>query len=609
MTDMLGQVSKVRHAVAIASIAGTTALTGAGVIGGGNDAERYDSFHVLIEPAGDDSLRITETIDQDFGSHDRHGTQRNIPNDYGAPIDITASSLDAPDNLSAIDYGDYTQIRIGDPNVTISGQHRYVLSYSLPAANMSDGTFAIDAVGTYFELEFVHAEVVVTGIELDQPRCFVGAFAGIDPSAIEQQDGVYRVQLDSLAPGTGVTIDGGIVALTTPAHVDPPSLPARRSDDRLPLTLGMAAVGALGVLPVNRWARRQGRNEVFAGGATDAAHGRLPPPSADGSTPSSPPTMLVPDDEMGDLATVEFVPPKGIAPWQASVLLTEQFHSDTVEAWLSGLAGSEAIELTEHGSDLVISRGAKFGTLPPDQRAIIDEMLGGQDSYTTGKYNRAFADAWSKAAAMQRQQIASSGWWKRMAPGSSIGSTHHAGSSIGPFLLLGVFALVWLGPAVAAFLGVFQGWLLALALGLTFPAIIAYFVYRVLLPARSAQGSALALQTESFRRFLHASEAQHVEWAWSQGLLREYSGWAVALGEAGAWTRALARANVPAPARASAGPIILMGHNTSIRSSRTVPAPAGGSGGGGRAGGRFGGGGFRGGSVGGGGGGGGGGSW
>ena len=44
-------------------------------------------------------------------------------------------------------------------------------------------------------------------------------------------------------------------------------------------------------------------------------------------------------------------------------------------------------------------------------------------------------------------------------------------------------------------------------------------------------GSALALRTESFRRFLAASEGRHVQWAWEHGLLREYSAWAVALGD------------------------------------------------------------------------------
>jgi uncharacterized membrane protein YgcG len=138
---------------------------------------------------------------------------------------------------------------------------------------------------------------------------------------------------------------------------------------------------------------------------------------------------------------------------------------------------------------------------------------------------------------------------------------------------LAAFSAIWLGSAVTAFFGVFSSWPMALALGLLFPSVVAYFVYRVLLPARSAQGSALALRSESFRRFLHASESRHVEWAWEHGLLREYSGWAVALGEADAWSDALARSNVPAPAQVSAVPALLVAHSASIRSTRTPPPP------------------------------------
>jgi uncharacterized membrane protein len=98
------------------------------------------------------------------------------------------------------------------------------------------------------------------------------------------------------------------------------------------------------------------------------------------------------------------------------------------------------------------------------------------------------------------------------------------------------------------------------------------------------------LRTESFRRFLHASEAQHVEWAWKHDLIREYSGWAVALGEADAWQHALENANIPEPVRVSAMPAILAVTSPSITSSHVAPSK-GGSGGGGGGGGGVGGGG------------------
>jgi uncharacterized membrane protein len=143
----------------------------------------------------------------------------------------------------------------------------------------------------------------------------------------------------------------------------------------------------------------------------------------------------------------------------------------------------------------------------------------------------------------------------------------------------------------------------ALIFAVLVPFIFAHFLYKVMLPARSATGSALALRAESFRRFLDASEGQHVDWAWKQGLLREYSAWAVALGAADAWGRALASSNVPAPEiQVATSPIWLYSMGPSFDSTRSQPTQSGSSSGSSFSG-------FSGGSVGGGGGGGSSGSW
>ena len=96
-------------------------------------------------------------------------------------------------------------------------------------------------------------------------------------------------------------------------------------------------------------------------------------------------------------------------------------------------------------------------------------------------------------------------------------------------------------------------------------------MYHSLLPARSAAGSALALRTESFRRFLAASEGRHVEWAWKQGLLREYSAWAVALGAADTWQRAMSASSVP-PAEVTTGPLLLWSMGPRFHAGFTPPS-------------------------------------
>jgi len=594
---MIGRMSKVRHAIVGAAIGGTTLLAATGVIGSGSYPERFDAKTVFVEPAGD-GLRVTEYVDIDFGDERRRGYERIVPNDFGAPTDVEASSPDANDTLNVADLGDATRLRVGDPDITFTGQHRYVLAYTLPDARFDELGLDLDIVsppgGIYpGDQETGRFEVVVAGFELESTFCDVGqlgAEGGCELVPDPDAPGRYRAVIEPLEENDGLSIGGAIVARVDPGQHSTPPIPERREPSNNGLiAAGVAALGFIGAVPVYRRARRRGSNEVFAGGAAEAAYGTLPPPRVDGSLEPPPPVTLVPDDEMADLATIEFVPPSGIEPWEASVLVTEQLGDDTVEAWISGLVAHEAIEITEDGDDLVIASGPARGELDPKDARLLDGILDIDDPYTTGKYDPKFASAWQAISAGQRRRIAESGWWKQMPPGSGI-RPKGGGSPIG-LIMLAVFVLIWFGSTASAFFGAFRGVALALVLGLVFPAVVAFFVYRVMLPARSAQGSALALRAESFRRFLHASEGRHVEWAWSHGLLREYSAWAVALGEADAWSDALERANVPATAMAAAGPIMVHHRGSSMRSARTAPSSSGSGGGGFSGGGGVGGGG------------------
>ncbi len=604
MTLMIGRISKVRHAVVGVAIGGSSLLGLTGLIGAGNHPERFDAKLIVVSPAGGDGLRITEYVDQDFGHHRRHGYERVIPNDFGAPIDVRAASPDAPDAVSVTNLGDRTQIRIGDPDITKRGQHRYELSYTLPDAELSQFGLALDIVAAFGDgwpgdNETGRMEVIVTGFELGNVRCDLGpvdAVGGCDLVQTSNGTGTYRVVVEPLQANDGLSIYADVIALAEPVDVGAPELPGRRSDYRWLLAAALIPAGLAGAYPIYRWARRKGSNEVFAGGAADAAYGTLPAPRADGTFEPSPPVLLVPDDKLAELATIEFVPPKGIQPWQAQVLMTERITDDTVTAWFSGLAGREAIVLDGADSKLSIASGPRRNELNPHDTQLLATVLSQRDPYVTGTYDPQFAAAWSSVRAMQTESIASSGWWKRLSPGSGFGP--QSGGSPFAFLAIIVFALVWAGSAVTAAVGLIRSWPLAVAFGLLLPAIIAFFMYRTLLPARTAQGSALALRTESFRRFLDASEGKHVEWAWSQGLLREYSAWAVALGEADAWNRALGQANIPAPARLMAGPILIHSMGSSMHSSRTAPSSSGSSGGGGGGGGGGSGGGGGGGSSG-----------
>ena len=191
--------------------------------------ERFDAKHITVTPAGDDGLRIREVVDQDFGSTERHGYQRVVPNDFGPPTDVTATSPDAPASLSVTPLDtDETQIRIGDPAVIVTGQHRYTLSYTLRDAHLSDGTLALDIIGTGDTLETGQLEIIVTGLDLQDPVCNVGTAGAVGGCTLSRDGGLYRAVISPLLPGEGVTISGTITARTDPVDVPEPTLPPRR---------------------------------------------------------------------------------------------------------------------------------------------------------------------------------------------------------------------------------------------------------------------------------------------------------------------------------------------------------------------------------------------
>ena len=595
---MLGRIGLWRHVVAAVAVLGVALLAATGVIGGGHHPERFESKVVTVVPAGSDGVRIREVVDDDFGTNDRHGYERIVLNDFGDPIDIEASSPDANADIGVTPLGTSDRIRLGDPGTTFTGQHRYVLAFTLPDAQLSTGQLALDIIGDPSNpepLETLRFEVVVAGLTLADPTCSAGKPGTSGGCTLTQDGDVYRAVISPLKAGEGITVGGTITGRrTVPDLVDPP-LPERRPDHRLALALATLPLGLVAVVAVYLYSRRAGRNEVFAGGAADAAFGSLAQPAND--TAPAPAVRLVPDSRMDELATIEFVPPKGVEPWQGAVLLNERIDRSTVSAWISGLVAHDALTLTKDDGDLVIGRGAKTDQLAADTRTLVDRLLDHKDELTLGTYNPSFGKAWNDILTLEKDTIAESGWWKRVTPGTS------SGGSASAWMVLVIVGMIFfgLGSALIALLGVFRNTVAAVVFAVVVPAVIAHFVYKVLLPARSATGSALALRTESFRRFLAASEGKHVDWAWKQGLLREYSAWAVALGAADAWNRALAASNVPPQEMNLYSPMLAYSMANSFDSTRSAPSSSGGSGGFSS--------GFSGGSVGGGGGGGSSGNW
>lgn len=98
--------------------------------------ESIPSFKTHVEVGADSTLQITETVVYDMDTVERHGLERIIPkqSDDGPNIvieDVTATRDGEPDGVHLNNSSSSLTIRIGDPDVTMTGEHTYVLSYSV----------------------------------------------------------------------------------------------------------------------------------------------------------------------------------------------------------------------------------------------------------------------------------------------------------------------------------------------------------------------------------------------------------------------------------------------------------------------------------------------
>ena len=587
---MLRTVRPWQHLVVGLSILVMALLVGFGFLGAGDEAllrpEHFDAKQVTVWPDGDDGVRIREVVDIDFGLTERHGYQRRIPNDFGVPVDVEASSPNANADVNVVELDSETRIRVGDPVETLTNRHRYVLEYTLPNANTSSGTLLLDIIGDEETFETQRFEVIITGFEFDGTECDTGtldAIGGCD--LVTDESGNQIVVFEPLAPGELITVGGRIVSITDPIIPPIPDPVPPIPGGFRPLGLLMIPLGLAAALTVFLIGRSTGSNTVVAGGAADAAFGSLQPPGS-ANSPAGVPTSRVPDSRLAEMATIEFVPPAGLEPWQAAVVLRESVDDETVSAWFSEMIAVDAVSVTDADGTVTLSPGPNAGRLSALDQGHLQQLFADRDQVALGSYDKEFTATWASILDEQRTFARTSGWWSRGGPSGRMTTPTKFVVALVAVLAIavGCAALVVLLQSTALW-RVIMSPAVAVIAGFLVPLLVAAFAYSAMFASRTATGSALALRSESFRRFLASSEGSHVEWAWKQGLVREYSAWAVALGAAEAWSTAIEDSKIPDPSAAMGGPLLVYSAGSSFRSSHTAPSSSGGGGVGGGGGG------------------------
>ena len=164
---------------------GVGAVVGGGIVAIGaavGDAERIPQMWVGAELSAEGGTagrpRPSTTTS---GSSPSTGSSARSPGSASTRWS-RSSSATAPDDIAAftpifIDGEQGMEVKVGDPNTTITGRHRYLLDYELPRDVLLDAadTLAWDAVGTKWTVDIQRAEIhIVAPWELVNATCHVG---------------------------------------------------------------------------------------------------------------------------------------------------------------------------------------------------------------------------------------------------------------------------------------------------------------------------------------------------------------------------------------------------------------------------------------------------
>jgi hypothetical protein len=554
------------------------------VLGGATAAfaasNEYGRVHVDYRVNSDGSVDVTEDLTWHFpDGEDRHGIERYVGIRTGyqnrkdtyreydlSEVEATSPS-GAPTQVSVRDDGGaMARIRVGDPDRTVRGTQRYLLSYHLD--NVVNGfsdhaEFYWNAISASNNFPYTDVTASVTGPgPVDRALCYRGDLgsdqrceaepgptATFSAGQVEPREAVTVLTSMPIGPfgpltpelhqGT-VSSDGGVLTATGSRAVGTLVLGAG-------VTLPLLAGGLMGLLVYTR-----GRDEQYAG---------LTP----GLTPGLGQEGMV---ERGGSPTVavRFTPPEGVTPGLVGTVYDERADTIDVAATLVDLAARGHLTIAEteggflKGNDWLLTRtdtGVDRDSRPlrPYEQALLSGVFAGSGGTTVrlSSLKNTFKPTLTRVQELLYDDVTARGWFRR-SPQAQRGTWAALGMAM---VFAGFVSMFWLHgwlSRVASGAGMPFSPSYALAIGLITAGGITILLGRRM-AARTADGSAVLAQAKGFRQYLVTAEASQIQWEEAQDIFSRYLPYAIVFGVASQWASTFQKV---AEAAAAAGHTVLL---------------------------------------------------
>ncbi len=196
-------------------------------------AEQIDSFAATYEVNQDGSVTVTETIEYDFGTANKRGIfrilEKSHPQNATSWFKKRSVNIDVhkvlrnvrdviPEPYVITEQGDQIEIRIGNPDVYITGVQTYTIVYTLYGA-LSYGTagaeFYWNSTGHNWPVDIVSASAQILAptelLIVNEQQCYVGLVGGreacvVAVTAVDETTTSVLFTANSLSSGEGLTI-------------------------------------------------------------------------------------------------------------------------------------------------------------------------------------------------------------------------------------------------------------------------------------------------------------------------------------------------------------------------------------------------------------------
>ncbi len=247
-------------------------------------AEQITYFELEAVVDENANATITETIHYDFGDDERRGIFRDIPTSYvvsgdqGYNLDfsITEVTRDGQSEPYAQESNtaNMATIRIGDPDVYITGTHQYTITYNLGpvaiAADDGNEIIRFDAPGTGWDIPVQQVRASIDGpVNASQQFCYIGYIGSTEQACSGSGTGFVAYSGNDVGQGKTITVEAVYDAGTFSRTATLETI-EQNSDNPWPAigifgTLGFAGIafGIKRAISAMRYRKRRGDETIY----------------------------------------------------------------------------------------------------------------------------------------------------------------------------------------------------------------------------------------------------------------------------------------------------------------------------------------------------------